>query len=125
MAAPVNLEAGRIHHGPERQILSAEMRRGAPRRLVLAFVTRDPRHDVDAPTEIGAVRSMVWTARKLFPTAGLGIVDVVRPGQDIERDEVADDGGVACFRHLADISPPGDHRTDAGQKLLEAGGDPL
>src|SRR3981081_1587292 len=98
------------------------MRCGAPRRLVLAFVAGDPRHDVNAPTEIGAVRSMVWTARELFPAACLGVVDVVRSGQDVEPEDVADDGGVAGFRHLADISPPGDHRADAGQELLEPGG---
>src|SRR5258708_35841796 len=98
------------------------MRCGAPGRLVLAFVAGDPRHDIDAPTEIGAVRSVVWTARELFPGASLGIVDVVRPGQDVETDDVADNGGVARFRHLADISPPGDHRADARQELLEAGG---
>src|SRR6267142_2343789 len=98
------------------------MRCGAPGRLVLAFVAGDPRHDIDAPTEIGAVRSVVWTARELFPGACLGIVDVVRPGQDVETDDVADNGGVARFRHLADISPPGDHRADARQELLEAGG---
>src|SRR5258708_8492189 len=50
------------------------------------------------------------------------MVDVVRPGQDVETDDVADNGGVARFRHLADISPPGNHRAGAGQELLEAGG---
>src|SRR5207302_2718283 len=65
---------------------------------------------------------MVWTIRELFPLAGLGIVDVVGSGQDVEPDEIADDGGVARFSHLADISPPGDHRANAGQELLEAGG---
>src|SRR2546430_5168375 len=122
MACPVNLEAGWIDHGPKRKILAAEMRCGAPRRLVPAFVAGDPRHDVDAPTEIGTVRRMVWTARELFPLAGLGIVDLVRSGQDVEPDEVADDRGVARFSHLADISPPGDHRANAGQEFLEAGG---
>src|SRR5882724_9805992 len=98
------------------------MRRGAPCSLVLAFVARDPGHDVNAPTEIGAVRSMVWTACKLIPATCFGIVDVIRPGQDVESDEVADDRGVACFGHLADIAPPGNHRADAGQELLETGG---
>src|ERR1700676_5807981 len=98
------------------------MRCGAPRRLVLAFVAGDPGHDVNSPTEIGTVRSMVGTARELFPAACLGIVDIVRPRQDVEPDDIADDGGVARFRHLADISPPGDHRADAGPELLEAGG---
>src|SRR5437763_681046 len=87
MACPVNLEAGWIDHGPKRQILAAEMRCGAPRRLVLALVAGDPRHDVDAPTEIGTVRRMVWTARELFPLAGLGIVDLVRSGQAAEEIE--------------------------------------
>src|SRR5256886_2388920 len=122
MTCPVNLAAGRIHHGPEREILATDMRCGTPRRLVLAFVAVDPRHDVNAPTEIGAVGRMVWTARELLPAACLGIVDVVRAGQDVEPDDVADHGGVARFRYLADISPPGDHRADAGQELLEAGG---
>src|SRR5260370_27201860 len=93
-----------------------------PRRLVLAFVAGAPRHDVNAPTEIGAVGSMVWTARELFPIACLGIIDVVRSGQDVEPDDVADHGGVARFRYLADISPPRDHRADSGQELLESGG---
>src|SRR5947209_17500816 len=122
MACPVNLKAGRIHHHPERQILAAEMRRGAPRRLVLAFVAGDPRHDVDAPTEIGAVRSMVWAARELVPFARLGIVDIVRSGQDVEPDDVADDRGIAGYRHLPDIAPPGNHRPDAGEELMEAHG---
>ena len=98
------------------------MRGGAPCGLVLAFVAGHPRHHVNAPAEIGAVRSLVRTACEFFPPACFGIVDVVRPGQDVERDNVADDGGVARLRHLADISPPGDHRADAGQKLLKAGG---
>jgi hypothetical protein len=65
---------------------------------------------------------MVGPARELVPFACLGIVDVVRSGQDVEPDDVADHGGVARFRHLSDIAPPGDHRADAGQELLEASG---
>src|SRR5229473_4388138 len=95
MAGPVNLEAGRIHYGPEREILAADMRGRTPRRLVLAFVAGDSCHDVNAPTEIGTIGCMVRTACELFPFACLGIVDVVRSGQDVDAYEVADDGGVA------------------------------
>src|SRR3979490_190107 len=90
------------------------MRRGTPRRLVLALVAGGRRDEVDAPTEIGAVGRMVRTAREPVPFAGLGIVDVVRSRQDVEPDDVADHGGAAPLRDLALLSrpagyaPPGD-----------------
>src|SRR5258708_7984885 len=61
MAGTVNLEAGRIHYGPEREGLAADMPCGAPRRPVLAFVAGDPRRAVKSPTEIGPVARMFWT----------------------------------------------------------------
>src|SRR5439155_18625566 len=64
VAGAMGLKARRIHDRPEREILAAEMCGCAPGRLVLALVACDPCHDVDAPTEIGAVRRVVWTARE-------------------------------------------------------------
>src|SRR5882762_6024932 len=106
MARPVDLKSGWVHHRPQRKILTADMCCRAPGGLLLLRISVDPRHDVDTPAEIGAVWRIVGTTWQLLPGSRLGVIDIVRAGQDVEADNLADDRCIAGIGTLPDVSPP-------------------